>query len=118
MQKSEEERNTYAPTDALVSQVRGNCYSEKIGCEFDQGRKNLKASSVNSGVDQLSGKREQDLGVPVLNMRGEPLMPTTPAKARHLLEQNKAKVVTRKPFTIQLNHATGETKQSITSVKI
>ena len=111
MQKSEEERNTYAPTDA--PQVRGNCYSEKIGCEFDQGRKNLKASSVNSDVDQLSGKRKQDLRVPVLNMRGKPLMPCKPAKAQHLLDQGKAKVVSRKPFTIQLKYATGETKQLI-----
>lgn len=50
----------------------------------------------------------------VLNMRGKPLMPTTPAKARNLLREGKAKVVRREPFTIQLNYATGESVQPIT----
>ena len=49
----------------------------------------------------------------VLNMRGQPLMPTTSAKARILLKEDKAKVVQRKPFTIQLKYATGENKQRI-----
>ena len=39
----------------------------------------------------------------VLNQNGQPLMPTeNHAKVRILLKQNKAKVVTRCPFTIQL----------------
>ena len=38
----------------------------------------------------------------VLNKNGNPLMPCKPAKARHLLRDGKAKVVNRKPFTIQL----------------
>lgn len=50
----------------------------------------------------------------VLNQRKEPLMPTTPSKARKLLKQGKAKVVKRTPFTIQLLTATGEVKQDIT----
>ena len=50
----------------------------------------------------------------VLNMRGQPLMPTSPAKARRLLKAGKAKVVKRTPFTIQLTYPTGEAKQSIT----
>ena len=50
----------------------------------------------------------------VLNMRGEPLMPTTPRKARILLRDGKAKVKKRTPFTIQLTIATGENKQPIT----
>ena len=50
----------------------------------------------------------------VINLRNEPLMPTTPRKARLLLKQNKAKVVSIKPFTIQLLYATGETKQPVT----
>ena len=38
----------------------------------------------------------------VLNRHGRPLMPCTPAKARHLLDAGKAKVRHRRPFTIQL----------------
>ena len=38
----------------------------------------------------------------VLNIHGKPLMPCKPAKARHLLNIAKAKVVKRTPFTIQL----------------
>lgn len=38
----------------------------------------------------------------VLNKDGKPLMPCKEAKARHLLEQGKAKVVKVMPFTIQL----------------
>jgi hypothetical protein len=49
----------------------------------------------------------------VLNMRGQPLMPTTQRKGKNLLHEGKAHVVQRCPFTIQLNYATGETKQPI-----
>ncbi len=68
----------------------------------------------NSEENQRSGKSEQDSRVPVLNMQGKPLMPTKPQKARKLLEKEKAKVVQRTPFTIQLKYPTGETKQDIT----
>ena len=47
----------------------------------------------------------------VLNMRGQPLMPCRPQKARKLLVTEKAKIKTYDPFTIQLITATGETKQ-------
>lgn len=40
-------------------------------------------------------------------------MPTSPGKARLLLNKGKAKVVQRDPFTIQLKYATGENKQPI-----
>jgi len=41
-------------------------------------------------------------------------MPTTPSKARKLLREGNAKVLTVKPFTIQLLITTGEAKQDIT----
>lgn len=53
------------------------------------------------------------MSVFVINQRNQPLTPTTPRKARLLLKQNKAKVVKRTPFTIQLLQATGEVKQDI-----
>lgn len=49
----------------------------------------------------------------VKNMRGEPLMPCKPQKARKLLKTKKAKIISYKPFTIQLTIATGETKQDV-----
>ena len=40
-------------------------------------------------------------------------MPCRPGKARRLLKENKATVIQRTPFTIQLNYSTGETKQDV-----
>jgi hypothetical protein len=47
-------------------------------------------------------------------MRGKPLMPTTPPKARKLIKNEKVKVKQRLPFIIQLKYVTGETKEPIT----
>lgn len=49
----------------------------------------------------------------VLNVRGEPLMPTTPRKARVLLKEGKAKVKKRTPFTVQLLHGSTGYRQPI-----
>ena len=57
---------------------------------------------------------ENTLKVFVLNMRGQPLMPCSPPKARKLLRARKAVPVRRTPFVIQLTVPTGETKQPIT----
>ncbi len=40
-------------------------------------------------------------------------MPTIPKKARKLLKENKAKIISYEPFIIQLLYATGETKQPV-----
>lgn len=62
---------------------------------------------------QSTKDEKQQVSVFVLNMRGQPLMPTSLRKARLLLRNNKAKVVKRCPFTIQLKYQTGENKQPI-----
>ena len=49
----------------------------------------------------------------VINMHGEPLMPCSSRKARLLLKNNKAKVKTRTPFTIQLLYGSYGYKQPI-----
>ena len=104
-------RDTYTPTDA--PQVRGNC-DHALNREETLSVHGLKTPSNNLDVDIQSGMAGQDLRVPVINMRNEPLMPTTPGKARKLLKEKKAKVAFSNPFTIQLLYATGETKQPVT----
>ncbi|MHB9924631.1 RNA-guided endonuclease IscB [Clostridium botulinum] len=47
----------------------------------------------------------------VKNQRRQNLMPCSQRKARILLKQNKAKIISYNPFTIQLLYATGETTQ-------
>ena len=59
-------------------------------------------------------KPQKKIVVNVLNMRGEALMPCSPAKARKLLKANKALVKSTEPFTIQLKVASGENRQPIT----
>ena len=49
----------------------------------------------------------------VLNKNKKPLMPCKPSKARKLLKNKKAKVVNRKPFTIQLLYWSTGYKQDI-----
>ena len=49
----------------------------------------------------------------VLNKNKKPLMPCKPAKARNLLKNKKAKVINRKPFTIQLLYWSTGYKQDI-----
>ena len=50
----------------------------------------------------------------VLSVTGRPLMPCREAKARHLLRANKAVVVRREPFTIQLKFECENQTQPVT----
>lgn len=50
----------------------------------------------------------------VIGMNGVGLMPTTPRKARVLLQAGKAKVYRKTPFTIKLLYKTGSATQDIT----
>ena len=49
----------------------------------------------------------------VIGMNGFGLMPMKPQHARKLLEQHRAKVVCKKPFTIRLLYKTGSTTQDV-----
>ena len=50
----------------------------------------------------------------VKNRHGQPLMPTSPRKARLLLKDGKAKIAGREPFTIQLLYGASGYKQDVT----
>lgn len=50
----------------------------------------------------------------VKNKHGENLMPCKPSKARKLLKQKKAKIISYKPFTIQLLYGSSGYKQPVT----
>jgi hypothetical protein len=63
-----------------------------------------RRNSKRSGLKKSSN-------VYVLNMRWQPLMHTTPRKAKKLLKEGKAKVFRRTPFTTQLKYATGENRK-------
>ena len=96
------------------------CSSVNSSLNKDQSLsvKNKVLSNNNPDVDLPQRKEEKNLRVSskvyVLNKRGEPLMPCSPRKAKKLLKENKANVIRRSPFTIQLKYPTGEVKQDIT----
>ncbi|MDO8641408.1 MAG: RNA-guided endonuclease IscB [Nitrosarchaeum sp.] len=105
------------------------------------GGTSLAAGSVSQGVKRLSLNSSEDrnselgrktsstlrseptssleqegtmvLCVYVLNQHGVPLMPCLPSKARKLLKKGEARVVRRKPFTIQLLRETSFHTQEI-----
>jgi hypothetical protein len=58
--------------------------------------------------------RDFKMKVFVINLQGETLMPCSSRKARLLLENAKAKVIRRSPFTIQLNYGSTGYKQDLT----
>jgi len=72
-----------------------------------------KVLADNLGEENLLGnRRKHSVLVFVLNKEGKVLMPCSPGKARRLLKK-KARVVTCKPFTIQLLYGSSGYKQSI-----
>ena len=50
----------------------------------------------------------------VLSINSKPLMPCTETKAKHLLKADKATVIRREPFVIQLKFECGNRTQAIT----
>ena len=59
-------------------------------------------SCNNPEVGQRKQVSELKATVPVLSINGSPLMPCSLAKARHLLERKRAKIVNLNPFVIKL----------------
>lgn len=114
MQKLEK-RKTYTPknTSLVLGSVTSNLNKEETLSDASS-----KTFSNNSEENLSQHTGNQNLRVSdivyVQNIKGQPLMPCKQQKANKLLKQDKAKVVKRKPFTIQLTTATGETTQSIT----
>lgn len=53
-------------------------------------------------VNQSQHTEKLKVRVYVISIDGNPLMPCSPTKAKHLLKENRARVVKRIPFTIQL----------------
>ena len=94
-------RNTCTPMDA--PQVRSSV-TLSLNREETLSEQSLKTPSNNPHVDLLSpvGGHKADMPVFILNDDGKPLIPCKPAKARHLLSDKKAKVISSNPFTIQL----------------
>lgn len=111
MQKLQEKLKN-APVDA--SQVRRSASTALNRAErLSAPRKVLSCNNPEGNPLRHAGGRSSRVAasVHVLNMRGQPLMPTTPRNARRLLREGRAEVAKRLPFVIRLKSASGETKQ-------
>jgi len=106
-------KNTPRDTPLVSCSVSSVLNKEETLCVQDIVLADNISEENHSQHRGSSDLRVQNI-VYVLNMRGKPIMPTTQQKANKLLRKKKAKVITTKPFTIQLNYPTGENKQPIT----
>ena len=106
-------RNTYTPQSA--SPALGNC-DPVLNKEETLSVLDLKTFNNISEENllQSAGGLKVNTLVYIINKNNNPLMPTTPRKARHLLEAGKANIIGYNPFTIQLTWDCEENVQSIT----
>ena len=127
MQKLSERRLTDTP--ASVPQARGPVAlrrsdagaagSHPRALNSAEGRRSVVGSSTpgNNPDAALTPRQRENGGFMlafVLNRHGSPLMPCHPAKARTLLKQGKAEVVSRTPFTVRLLHGSSGYRQPVT----
>jgi hypothetical protein len=68
---------------------------------------------VATTATEQAGRNKKVTVVYVQNRFGQPLMPCSPCKAKHLLDAGKARVVKRTPFTIRLTIEVGHAMQPI-----
>ena len=113
------------PAGCSVNLSLNSCQSDSVV----DGVVGALAPSTQTGldhaeVDQQEGQPEKGISneVPFINVqrvfvlsyKGEPLIPCSPRKARKLLKEGKAVVVSARPFfVIKLNYNTGGAKQPI-----
>ena len=107
-------RDPNTPPDTPL--VGSNCGHE---LNIPEGRESVhdeKTFDNNSEVDLRSrpgSSHHVSNNVYVISMSGEPLMPTTPRKARVLVKGGKAVVINKKPYVIKLNYRVSNTKQEV-----
>ena len=99
MQKLTQRTEKNTPTNA--PQVRSNC-GLQLNREETLSVASSKTCVNNPEVDLLQHTGELKANVYVLSIERKPLMPCSPAKARKLIKNCRAKVVKLYPFTIQL----------------
>ena len=105
-------RYTNTPTDSSL--VCSNC---DLSLNKDQSLSVIGLKTIDNNPEgnatQHTGNQCQSLtdNVYVLSINGTPLMPTNPNRAGRLLKLKKAKIINRKPFTIQLLYHCREYKQ-------
>ena len=105
------ERDTYTPT--VVFQ---DCSPVAMSLNREE---TLSEHGSETSDNSLDGNLHRQTGglnarVFVLRIDNKPLMPCTPTKARHLLRDNKAEIVSIKPFTIRLKFRCENKTQPIT----
>ncbi|MDP2907069.1 MAG: RNA-guided endonuclease IscB [Nanoarchaeota archaeon] len=108
-------RNTYTPANLQV------CSPVVLSLNKEE---TLSEQSLKTLPNSLDATQQQHIAVQkisgivyVISKEGKPLMPTTSPKARRLLKKGLAKVVKRKPFTIQLTvPCRGETQEVICKI--
>lgn len=100
------------PTDS--SQVRSSIIPTLNESKDTVCRRDTLACN-NSDVNLPESNRiERNTKVFVLNVKGQPIMPTTPCKAKHLIKKGLAKVVKAYPFfVIKMLVKTRNCKQNV-----
>ena len=100
----------------------GRSVSSELNKVERPSARSVRLDCNNADVDQRRVNSGQDICVPAIQMtrvfvlsnQNEPLMPCSPRKARVLLKEGRASVVSARPFfTIKLNQQAGGNKQPI-----